>query len=431
MNNEVQDIAWIKSGFAALESSLNGASNLPIHQLRKQALSDLSETGFPSAKDEDWKYTNVRDLLKRSYSVINKSSETPNLDGIIFADSEFKAVFVDGAFNSDLSNLPSGVEALTIDSLINDTENPAHTLLKERLAGYKDWGSYAALNTAFSKDGFFLHLKKGEKLETAIHLIFITVSSEIATHPRVILELEEDSKATVVESYYGTDSSYFTTTLTQIKVAKGAYCDHYRIQDEALDAFHYSSLRLEQADDSIFKTHSFAFGSSTARSEVWPILNGSRLDSTLNGLNVLNGTQHVDNFTVIDHKEPHSESHEHYKGVYADQSKGVFSGTIIVRPDAQKTNAFQSNNSILLSDRAQSHSKPQLKIWADDVKCSHGATVGELDEQGLFYLMSRGIKRDDAKKILISAFANEIVGEIDLDILRDPLLNRIAEKLSA
>ncbi|MEZ4752807.1 MAG: Fe-S cluster assembly protein SufD [Bdellovibrionota bacterium] len=427
MNNTVQEMSWIQTSFAAMEANMNGASQLPVHQLRKEALSSLTKTGFPTAKDEDWKYTNVRDLLKRSYSLADKSEVAIEFNQLVYKDAKYKAVFIDGSYHAEQSNLPAEVEAKPLSELLKDSSN---SLVKERLAEYKDWGAYAALNTAFSQDGFFLHLKSGQELSEPIHLIFFTSSSSIATHPRIILELEANTKSTIVESYYGAGAGYFTTALTQVKLGAGAYCDHYRIQDESLDAFHFSSLRIEQADKSIFRTHSFAFGSATARSEVWPVLNGSELDSTLNGLNVLSGKQHVDNFTVIDHAQPNSESHEHYKGVYSDQSKGVFSGTIIVRPDAQKTNAFQSNNSILLSDRAQAHSKPQLKIWADDVKCSHGATIGELDEEGMFYLISRGIDKEQSRNILIRAFANEIVGQVKLEALREPLLARIAEKLA-
>ncbi|MCB0318144.1 MAG: SufD family Fe-S cluster assembly protein, partial [Bdellovibrionales bacterium] len=260
MSNHNQDLKWIESGFAALEAKLNGASNLPVHQLRKQALENLFETGFPSSRDEDWKYTNVKDLLKRSYSLSKKDDSKVNLESIIFSEAGYRLIFVDNSFNSNLSRLPEGISAFTISEILRNPEHESYSNLKLRLSEYTEWGAYAALNTAFSTDGFYLHLKENQKVDQPIHLIFITSSSEIATHPRVILELDKNSSLSIVETYTGSGSKYFTTAVTQINMAEDSYCDHYRIQDEALDAFHFSSLRTTQASSSILKTNSFAFG---------------------------------------------------------------------------------------------------------------------------------------------------------------------------
>ncbi len=432
---------WVQDNFERVSSSLPAQSN-GIGTMRENAFKRFQELGFPSTKQENWKYTNVSKIASSDFRI-------PESQGsIALSDIEaFKAampdaataVIVDGQWSEEFSDIsavqaPAGVFSLraVLDGGLSDKQ--LEEKIKSTIGSIADSKeqSFAALNTAFLDDGVVIYLPKNVQLDTSIHLIFVASETEVpqALHPRVLIIAEEGSQATVVESYIGLSSkAYFTTAVTEVEVAENANLEHYRLQFEGAEAFHVSSVDIVQERSSTFATHSFSFGGKLVRNEVNPTLNGEGIHSTMNGLSVLIDDQHVDNTTVIDHAKPHCESHEWYKGIYAHKSRGVFSGTIIVREDAQKTNAFQSNQNLLLSDEASIDTKPQLKIWADDVKCSHGATIGQLDEDALFYLRSRGIKKNKALEILVQAFAGDITSQVKPDSLRDFIMERLLEKL--
>ena len=290
------------------------------------------------------------------------------------------------------------------------------------------------MNTAFMFDGVFVEIEKNAQIASPIVVRWIASEKSEKTlfSPRLFLKAGAHSKATIVERFESEkpNTTYLTNAVVESTVGEGAILTHYRVQQESLKAFHISSIRAEIEQNSSFLTHTFSFGSQLARNDVQVRMNGANCQVIMNGLSALQGDQHVANSTLLDHAKPHCESHELYKGIYGGTSEGVFSGTIIVREDAQKTNAIQSNRSLLLTDTATVNTRPQLKIWADDVKCTHGATIGQLDLDGMFYLRSRGISEVEAKNLLIHAFASEVIATVDHDGLRVELEELLSEKLS-
>ena len=278
--------------------------------------------------------------------------------------------------------------------------------------------AFVALNTAFFSDGIFVRVSKGVQSTVPIHLVFVSLApgAPSVSHPRVVISVEEGARATVVEEYVGLgDHPYFTNTVTEAVVGRGATLDHYKIGRESEQAFHIGTLSVRQERDSKFVNHSLSLGGALVRNDLGVLLGAEGGDCTLNGLYVLHGRQHVDHQTTIDHAKPNCGSHELYKGLLDGTSRGVFDGKIIVREDAQKTNATQMNKNLLLSDKALVNSNPRLEIFADDVKCRHGSSIGQIDGDAMFYLRSRGIKEADARRLLISAFAEEMV-----DRVKDP-----------
>ena len=352
-------------------------------------------------------------------------------------DNSIRLVFLNGQFQSELSDpAESGSEVVDLAGLFKTGSNADLLRLVRKHLGHHakfEENSCLALNTAFFGDGAVIHVHANTTLRKPVQVVFIATQAQgSVSFPRLLIVADQASQLTCIEQYVGNDSeTYFTSAVTEVVVAEKAQVDHYKLVQEGAAASHIGAMHIHQANDSIFRTHCFSFGGKLVRNEVMPIVDGERCVCTMNGLSVLSASQHVDNATVIDHAKPNSESHELYKGIYNDQSRGVFSGTIIVRPDAQKTNAYQSNQSLLLSDKASSQSRPQLKIWADDVKCSHGATVGQLNQDALFYLRSRGIGLTEARNMLVQAFVSELVGGVKLEPLRNFLNAELAAKLQS
>ena len=422
-------------------AALSNGSGESLRLVRRAAFQHFQEIGFPTPKQEEWKYTNVAPIARREF-VSSAEGPAPELSSLspfgLVDTAQPRAVFVNGRFSSQLSSfdsLPSGIRIGSIADLLSGSgRNEDAALLEAQLtnvAAFQD-RAFVALNTAFFEDGAYVLADAQAVCETPLQLFYVATSetSDSACHPRLFLHACAGSKISVSEHFVGlTEQTYFTSSVSEIVVEQGAEVQHYKLQFETPRAFHISTTEIVQASHSSYANHSFSFGGALVRNDINPTINGEEVQTTLNGLSVLSGEQHVDNHTVIDHAKPHSQSNEWYKGVYADSARGVFNGTIIVRKDAQKTNAIQSNQALLLSKEATIDSKPQLKIWADDVRCTHGATVGQLDEEALFYLRSRGITLAEARDILIHGFASDVLEQLGDETLRGILENHLQEKL--
>ena len=413
-----------KSPFSNLFAPFDRVTVSPRYKsLRQSARARFQALPLPSTRTEDWRFTSIAPLLERPFEL---SQAMPNIDEKVLptlptADT-IRLVFVNGRFAQSLSALtgmPSGVQ---IGSLADAKADLAPLT---QIAGDKE-NVFAALNTSLLSDGAFILISDGKILEQPIEIIYFSPSSAkpIITNPRTLVVAGKNAQVTVVERYLG-EGAYFTNAVTEIVLAEGAILDHVKLQQESLQAYHIAHTQVVQAARSNFRTHYLSLGGALVRNEVHVRFDGEHAEATVNGLYLANGKQHIDNFTAIDHAVPNCASHELYKGILDGQAHGVFNGKIFVRKDAQKTDAKQTNKVLLLSDDATIDTKPQLEIFADDVKCTHGATIGQLDAAQLFYLQSRGIPLDAARRLLTFAFANDIVGRIKIDAIRADLEARI------
>lgn len=428
---------WYISNFGEFEKRLNGGKENPIHQKRKEALSNFSRLNFPSIKDEEWKYTSIAPLLKYNFSPSyeKKTVSKDFISSLLFDEPGHSLlVFINGRFsfeNSNLLNLPEGVIA---GSISEELKNNNKVVLKH-LGKYADYQNhiFTALSTAYTDDGAFIYIPAGKIVEEPVHIIFYTDADKekILTQPRNLFVAEKNSQVTIIEHYVGTEENiYFTNAVTEIVAQENAIIDHIKLQQESKKAYHIARMEINQERNSNFSSHFISTGADLSRNEFNSGLNDDGCECTLNGLYMIDGTQLFDAHTLIDHAKPHCNSHEHYKGILDGKSRGVFNGKIIVRKDAQKTNAFQENNNILLSDEALVNTKPQLEIFADDVKCSHGATIGQMDEEAKFYLKSRGIGEESGKAILLHAFASDVVTSIKIESVRNYIEKLITEKFN-
>ena len=416
--------------FARLERRLTGNRQPWFHQTRKTAISHFAELGLPTIRHEEWRFTNLAPLRKIPFQPVVDDE----LDGVTAGSLEpfsfggldgTRLVFVNGRFSEELSSIRPLHNDMQVGSLAaaldSDRERVEPYLAHH--AGYQDH-AFVALNTAFVEDGAFVYIPSGKVIEHPIHLLFVSTSlaEPKVSHPRNLIVVGDNSQITIVESYVGLDGGvYFTNAVTEIIAGQNAVIDHCKLQQESEKAFHIATLAVDQDRGSNFTSHSISLGGAFVRNDVNARLGAEGVECTLNGLYMAGGDQLVDNHTLIDHAKPRCNSHEVYKGVLDGRSKGVFNGKIIVRPDAQKTDAKQNNKNLLLSTEAVVDTKPQLQIYADDVKCTHGATVGQLDNDAIFYLRSRGIGPEDARNMLTYAFANDIVSRIKIDAVRTHL----------
>jgi len=387
-----------------------------LRSLRKSAIKRFGDLGFPTTRDEEWRYTNVAPLAKVPFKLAPRNGN--GVSGRILRDYLFgeldccNLVFLNGHFSEALSSLcrlPDGVRVSSIAAALRGDGGEIEPHLA-RYAPYQD-SAFTALNTAFTADGAFVVIPDKAVVEEVIHLVYLSTAASGATmsYPRNLILLGRQSQARIVESYVGVqDVVYLTNAVTEISLGENAVVEHYRLQRESGRAFHIASTQVVQNSGSSFASHFVSLGGGLVRNEIGVRLDGEGSECTLDGLYVTRGTQHMDNRTSIDHAQPHSSSRQLYKGVLDGQSSGVFNGKIFVRPDAQKTDARQTNRNLLLSEEATVDTKPQLEIYADDVKCTHGATIGKLDEEALFYLRSRGIDQESARTILTYAFASEV-----------------------
>ncbi len=405
------------ASFAEFEHSPLAKGQSWLGAVRRSAIERFNEIGFPTTRQEEWRFTSVAPIVRTPFKLAE-----PGRNGLTVADISAytygeadcaQLVFVDGYFSGHLSSvgsLPKGCRVMSLAAALESERS----LLEPHLARHAviSGGAFAALNTAFMPDGAFVYVPRAVTLKNIVHVLYISTRRQNPTlsYPRNLIVLGDGSQATLVESYVGLDkASYFTNAVTEIVVGGGCVADHYKLQRESGDACHIGRLHVVQQRDSSFASHSLSLGGTLVRNEAVVVFDAEGSECSLNGLYVTRGKQHVDNHTTIDHAKPHCSSRELYKGILDDSSSGVFNGKIVVRKDAQKTNAKQTNKNLLLSEDALVNSTPQLEIFADDVKCTHGATIGQLDEEELFYLRTRGIDRSSARTLLTYAFATEIL----------------------
>lgn len=434
MESAAQSNDWLSAEQALLEKRQNSGAD-SLRAKRRDAFEKFAQRGFPDSSLEEWKYTNPLPIREKNYPSYLQpiSSEkitayekffTPNLDSL-------KIVTLNGRLLSP-PNCPSGVQISSLGEAHRNSKGLAS--LAEKYLGTiaSSEEAFVAINTALLEDAVVVHVAAGTKVQKPIELVQLvdTQGSEKTLLPRVLVIVEKEAELNVIERYVGPEGQkYIVNSVAEFVVDENAKVLHQRLQLESEAAFHVSTLQASVARYGHFATSCFNFGGKLVRNNVNIVMTGSNCEVHMNGLSALNGDQHVDNATLLDNTQPNCFSNELYKGIYDDKSQGVFTGTIIVRQDAQKTNAIQSNRSLLLSDEASINSKPQLKIWADDVKCTHGATVGQLDDDALFYIRSRGVSEEDAKIMLVHAFASELISPLPIPELRDDLENLLLRKL--
>ena len=412
-----------------------------LFPLRKAGLAQFAELGFPTTHHEDWRFTNVAPIVKLPFAPM---FETPVVNGVeTRALNEFafaklagnRLVFVNGQYSAKLSsvrNLPSGVKVTNLAAALS-----SDTALVEKYLGRctpAGDNAFTALNQAFFLDGAFVFVPKGVSVEEPIQLIYICSAKQAgaAVHPRNLIIAEANSRVTLVESYIATtDTAYFTNAVTELFAGDHAFVEHVKFQDESLNAFHVAAINGEFGRASNVNVHSFALGAKLSRNNIRTKLAGEGLECILNGLYLTRGEQLADHHMVVEHAQPHCASHEYFNGILDDKSKGVFHGRIYVHPIAQKTDAKQTNKNLLLSDDATADTKPQLEIYADDVKCTHGATIGQLNAESIFYLRSRGLDTETARRMLIHAFAGEIIERIKCEPAREVVDKLVWDRLEA
>ncbi len=407
----------------------NGGGASWLAPIRRAAIGRFGELGFPTTRNEDWHFTSVAPIAEsdfRHFQSPGGEVDAAQLARFTFGATDWHTiVFVNGRFAPELSALgalPSGVIVTGMAPALREQ----HPLLQRHLARIAAFEaqSFTALNTAFMGDGALVHIAADADVARPIHLVFVSDAhaAKAVSYPRNLLVLEHHARATILESYVAVgDATYFTNAVTEVSLADGATLQHYKVQRESLRAFHVGTAQVMQARDSHYVSFSFASGGALSRTNIYTRLGGEGSGATLNGLYLVDGAQHCDHQTMIHHAEPNCFSRELYKGVLDGASHAVFNGKVYVDAIAQKTDGKQSNNNLLLSPRAHVDTKPQLEIFADDVKCTHGATVGRIDEQALFYMKTRGIAADRARKLLTYAFAAEVLEQIELPEVRDGL----------
>jgi Fe-S cluster assembly protein SufD len=414
--------------FTSQEKELVRSGPPSLVRLRKAAIARFDAVGFPNARTEDWRFTSVAPLVQTPFEFTpppEHGLSAERLREALGMEAANRLVFVNGLFAPELSALPDVPKGITAGSLAqaleqNPEEVEAHLAT---IARFEDL-PFTALNTALFRDGAWIVVPRGKVVEAPLHLVFVVTASgaALAVHPRNLIVLGSASQVTLVESYVGVEAeTYLTNAVTEIAVGDGAIVDHYKVQRESRTAFHVANTQMRLDRGSTFTSQFLSFGGGLVRNEVRAVLDAEGCECTLNGLYLATGRQHVDNHTVIDHAKPRCASHELYKGILDGQSHGVFNGKIFVRQDAQKTDAKQTNQTLLLSDDATINTKPQLEIFADDVKCTHGATVGQLDAEATFYLQTRGIGKDEARSLLTYAFANDVVSRVRVAAVREQL----------
>ena len=406
-----------------------------LDDLRSRGAARFTALGIPTVRDEDWRFTNAAPLNTIDFVPAQPISGTAaRLARFGYTDAPLRLVIVNGRFDTTLSRtrgLPSGVHAESLAIALQDHADVVQRYFGQ-LADFSS-RSFAALNTAFVQDGAFIHIPDGVVIDTPIHVVFVSGAdgSKGMAHPRTLVVAGANSQACVIESYIGaTGETYFTNAVSEIFVGDNAGVDHYKVQQESLDAFHVASLHVHTSRSSRFRSHSFALGGKFVRNDVLALLDGEGGDCTLNGLYLSDKDRLIDNHTTIDHAKPHNGSHEVYKGILGGSSRAVFNGKIIVRQDAQKTDAKQTNRALLLTDGATINTKPQLEIFADDVKCTHGAAIGQLDDEAIFYLRARGLTYVDARDMLIHAFAAQVLDGVQVEPLRVALEAELFQQLA-
>ena len=423
--------------FADFEKSLNGQSKTDVHAIRKSAFEHLSKNGFPHAKDEEYKFTNLTRVIEKKFD-FNSPTQGLLLNSEQITGSEiegldaYKMVFLNGQYSSEFSDQinEDGLVVSSLADLMKDNPDAVQTMFNTKADFTQD--SFVAMNTAFSQHGVFIKIADNAVIQKPIVMYFIGDSrqSELVYNIRNLIQAGKFSECTIIEKFdtYGEHAS-FTNVVNEFSIEENAHMQFFKIENDSENANHISTTHASQAGNSNFTSYTFALNGAMVRNNLNIKLESEGCESHMNGLYLLDGKTHVDNHTVVDHLMPNSYSNELYKGIMDDSSKGVFNGKIFVRQDAQQTNAFQSNKNVLLSDKATVNTKPQLEIWADDVKCSHGCTTGQLDQDALFYLQTRGIQKDKARAIILNAFASDVLETVSNQPIRDYLEQIISQRL--
>jgi Fe-S cluster assembly protein SufD len=408
-----QKLETYLASFTDFEKQAAGR-NLPwLQKLRRDAFARFCEAGFPSTRDEDWRFTSVAEIAGTSFQLARPDAALAQslppswrMEGVAC-----RLAFVNGHFSAELSQLdklPAGVQVSSLATQIAENPQAVEPFLGRYLDIQRD--AFCALNTAFMADGAFVRIGRGTVLEAPVHLLFVSAANGAprVCHPRNLIVAEEGSQAAIIEDYVSLDSgAFFCNTATELIAQDNAVVSHYLLEREHKEAFNISTLRIEQGRSANVASHSALLGGALVRNNVHPVLAGEGAECLINGLFVGDGRQHLDNYMRVEHASPHCASRQFYNGILDGRAHGVFHGRIIVHKDAQKTDAKQTNRNLLLSDDAQIDTKPQLEIYADDVKCTHGATIGQIEDDALFYLRSRGLSEADARRLLLLAFANE------------------------
>ncbi len=430
--------SWVANQFQALQGGLNGERGSVFYALRKAAFETLQSGGFPAPNNEDWRHTNIAPYLSKEYLPASvRTIERAALEKFFAGKLPAQlVVLVNGHYDSALSSVSAdGLQVVPLKEVIGGHASPELTALVAKHLGQvanPALAAFIALNASLMRDGAVITVDKAAVISEPLHIIQIAAGEDrTLICPRVFVHAAAQSNLEIVEHFISdTATKYLRAAVTEVVCEESSTVRHYKIQSEASDACHVGVLHVALKKDCGFTTFTMNSGGELVRNEIAPVLSGENISCLLHGITLAEGSQHIDNFTILDHAKPHCQSTEVFKGIYAGKSEGVFCGTIIVRPDAQKTNAIQSNQSILLSKEASIESKPQLKIWADDVKCTHGATVGELDAEALFYLRARGIGMEEARRMLVRAFASALVAEIPNSATRKIIESVLDNKLS-
>ncbi|MDD3004287.1 Fe-S cluster assembly protein SufD [Flavobacterium sp.] len=422
------------SSFMAFEESVD--VNDTLHDIRINAIKNFETRGFPTKKEEAWKYTSLNSVLKNDFSVFPKNENAIQYSDVkkyyLHEIDTYKVVFVDGVFSSFLSSTThDGIDVCLMASALT---KPKYKMVIDtyfnQIASKDE--SLTSLNTAFAMEGAYINIPKGKVADKPIEIINFSTGTEAAllVQPRNLIIVGENSHVQIIERHQSLNSNpVLTNSVTEIFAAKRAIVDYYKIQNDALEASLIDNTYIAQKQQSNVSVHTFSFGGNITRNNLNFYHQGEHIESTLKGITIIEGKQHVDHYTLVQHATPNCESHQNYKTILDDKATGVFNGKIFVEKEAQKTDAFQQNNNILLSDKATINAKPQLEIFADDVKCSHGCTIGQLDESAMFYMQSRGIPKKEAKALLMYAFSNEVIESIKIPALKQRITKIIATKL--
>lgn len=424
----------IVSSYVAFEDGVN--INSDVHEIRSKAFQNFEKLGFPNKKMEAWKYTSLNSILKEDYSIFPDKEHAVTLADVkkyfIHDIDSYKVIFIDGKYSSFLSETTHDTidvclmsSALTKSKYKPVIENYFNKAAKE--------DNMTSLNTAFTKEGAYINIPRNVEVEKPIQIINFTTGSEAATmvQPRNLIVVGQNAHVQIIERHQSlTENAVLTNAVTEIFSDRHATVDYYKIQNDQVTASLVDNTYIEQQSESTVSVHTFSFGGNITRNNLNFFQKGEHVNSILKGITIIEGKQHVDHHTLVHHIEPNCESHQDYKGIYDERSTGVFNGKVIVEKEAQKTNAYQQNNNVLVSDRATINAKPQLEIFADDVKCSHGCTIGQLDEQALFYMQQRGIPKKEARALLMYAFANTVLESVKIPEVKARITKLIASKLN-
>ena len=422
------------SSFMAFEARVDVQTEL--HDLRTAAIKNFEHKGFPTKKDEAWKYTSLNAILKKDFTVFPKNESTIEFKDVkkyfLHEIDTYKVVFIDGVFASNLSSTThDGIDVCLMSSALT---KPKYKMMIDtyfnQIANKDE--SLTSLNTAFANEGAYINIPKSKVADKPIEIMYFSTGSEAAllVQPRNLVIVGENSHVQIIERHQClNENAVLTNSVTEIFAQKRAIVDYYKIQNDELEANLIDNTYVSQKQESHVSVQTFSFGGNLTRNNLNFYHFGERLTSTLNGITIIGDKQHVDHYTLVHHAQPNCESFQDYKGIFSDRSTGVFNGKVYVEKEAQKTNAFQKSNNILLSDKATINAKPQLEIFADDVKCSHGCTVGQLDETALFYMQQRGIPKKEAKALLMYAFSNAVIENIKIPELKNRITAIIATKL--